>query len=1831
MTTSFAAQLRQIAASSTNELDLRARRDAHAESLLFERDVAIKQDWDTVYQLCVEGFRELCTLDTRLQDFEGNLFSPQSRDQDREKLNKAQNEELDNVIEVFLQMLGSRLTLRPGVRALEWLVRRFRVHIYNIRGLLLTVLPLHETPLFHNVLSLIPAERLVDEWKFLRPYHKAAAQLPRHTIVYAATNNEGFFSTFNNYTLSACRNEASHPGLMRFWSGVVVEAVAGRLNQAKSGRLELQRQRIEEVLHKVLPLLSEGLTPQSSPDLTVACFAVSVVLATSGMLEDTVLDSLMDAISRSSSHVAIEPEQALATLAILVSQKSEPLVPRRVLAVVSGLSDLEKELLNITQHYPTQKLLLGSIRCALKSMKKKEYQEKVAFLKRLFQAGPSLSSTADLVQWLVAIVSEIQRLDSEDAWQSTVRSRLTGLLQDLHDSAEISSAYVQLAAITKDNGFDLERLLQATITAPPPVPKLDDSMDIDEEVPTSTPFELAATALPSEIPEDVSFMSANAPGLFRQLADVLHHCHRDAESLALFSNLPLWTSLATGSPHYPAFLLRVAFSDLQLDTRLNAIKLLTELASLKEHTDLQALLPYLSVLLSDQIPAIRKAAWALVLAVHQAATKASADSKSAPAMELFDAASSTKIPRLSLKQLNEVLQQVFLPHLEEYGSDPNRIRVVLQHALGGTLDQSLKSSNGDAKTLKKNVRQSLFESLVGHAREAPFLHLKVGLINILRGVSKAGSARKAEALLPILRQWAELKQSEAQSWTASEGLRLSDVDNAMASIISASERDSVSRVLDFVEAEKVTPRDELITSVFERITEIWTNLPEDLHQPLALRLSELSLSDSPLFSRTARAALQQITMSTEALQALLDHATITSQEGNDQPEKKKRRRSSSQGPSKPSSIAVAFRQCLPRLSVALEIVDGSKPETHPALLPNLVDVLLFLRRAKDRLQAESPYLLTLCLSAILAIVNKLKTARRPNVDWANIRADLVAECVRTTESPQVQNTALMLSASLASIAPEKVIHHIMPVFTLMGSKILAQEDQHSINVINQAIDEIVPPLVESLKRQDAQNLFESTKSLLSSFVAAFDHIPDSRKVPLFQRLLKQLGPEEFGFAVVAMLASNQSDEQALGKFLDSVFVAFEPGVYLSTYSRLIMLSKDVYATQPHIAVSILGVGSTADTQTKEKTVIGLLSTAQNLISSKKLANRVAKLSRADSTDTTAFEEQYRSCLRQTLEGTQEFRRHGISLQTSSGRCVVALLELVSVKQLINTLAMLLEELADSDSSLRPKAIRILATRLALKGSTDPATATVALSFLARLESIITTTEDSALKFSAIECIDHICTKYGRRDLDSIISSAAVLAGDAGLGSEDDSIRTVAALSLGTMLDILKEAAVPVVPTALAKAFSMIDQSIASAAFNERLHDPAFSLIGSIAHSIPFMISEEGLDRIVAVSAKSASSSLPGASVTARESCLKEVARKVDIEALVGSLSREWDNIIKDGTEAVLATVSMFRDAMNFHTKTAIARSADDISSFLLQAFDLRRTQLSQEATSRFTASDIVQIESSLNELTLGFIYKLSDTTFRPLFTTWVDWATKARDLSIASTGLPLAKLHRQTTLTSFFEEFFSTLKSIVTSYATYLIGPANEALAEFASFIPTDSTSLALYTNMLAALRASFIHDADAFYAAPSHFEPLAKNLVSQLHLASQKALRPMIFDRVIPTLVILASAVQDTPGHHLAINHYLAQLRHADSSHVRLASIRTHMAITEDEDVGDEWVNNVVSGTVSSDALLEGGKAGVGGAGETMIYVNEMLEDDEEEVEREVRKWVRIVRERIGEEVFET
>jgi U3 small nucleolar RNA-associated protein 10 len=135
MATSLASQLSHIAAHSADSLNIKAQKAAHSKSLIFEPRIAASQSFDTIYTICYEGFQELCLLDERFTEFQRNIFSERSQEEERTQMTAEENAQLDKSLESFLALVGGRLRLNPAIKAVEWLVRRFR-YIYEVLEML---------------------------------------------------------------------------------------------------------------------------------------------------------------------------------------------------------------------------------------------------------------------------------------------------------------------------------------------------------------------------------------------------------------------------------------------------------------------------------------------------------------------------------------------------------------------------------------------------------------------------------------------------------------------------------------------------------------------------------------------------------------------------------------------------------------------------------------------------------------------------------------------------------------------------------------------------------------------------------------------------------------------------------------------------------------------------------------------------------------------------------------------------------------------------------------------------------------------------------------------------------------------------------------------------------------------------------------------------------------------------------------------------------------------------------------------------------------------------------------------------------------------------------------------------------------------------------------------------------------------------------------------------------------------------------------------------------------------------------------------------------------
>ena len=162
MASSLAQQLSQVRSYNAAQLgNAKSAASVQSASYLFPTHTAASQDLYTLQSLGANGWEEVRQLDNTFSKWDQAtsagelLFGESSRGLDRLMKGKEENEELDRAISAFFQLAGGNLLDRSTGKCIEWLVRRFRVHEYNVETVLSAFMPYHETQEFARMLQLV--------------------------------------------------------------------------------------------------------------------------------------------------------------------------------------------------------------------------------------------------------------------------------------------------------------------------------------------------------------------------------------------------------------------------------------------------------------------------------------------------------------------------------------------------------------------------------------------------------------------------------------------------------------------------------------------------------------------------------------------------------------------------------------------------------------------------------------------------------------------------------------------------------------------------------------------------------------------------------------------------------------------------------------------------------------------------------------------------------------------------------------------------------------------------------------------------------------------------------------------------------------------------------------------------------------------------------------------------------------------------------------------------------------------------------------------------------------------------------------------------------------------------------------------------------------------------------------------------------------------------------------------------------------------------------------------------------------------------------------------
>ncbi|KAJ4983449.1 ssu processome component [Stagonosporopsis vannaccii] len=1757
MATALQKQLAAIAASSTHQLDLRAQKSAHGKSLLFDAKVAGSQSFENLYLICHEGFRELCALDPRFRQFATNLFSEQSKEEDRLQMTDAENKKLNTVLEAFITLVGPRLLLKPAQKALEWLVRRFnRVHEYNTEVLVFTYLPYHQTPQFAALLSILPAQPR-HALRFLFPYIQAKTSPPRQTIVYTAINTPEFFNAFQSYIVRVlgAGHESTH--LLNFWATVTYQAIHGIFNSGTSGRREIQAQKTEDVLLRIVPVLNSAMRASNGSEVVVACYLIVHALVTNAQLGDKVLDTLMEAMVTAQDADSLD--QCILVLATVAEQRSTAQLPSAVIRKLLRVPQLLSALNAAAVQCSVGRLALG---CALGALSGASRSDE----RRATFTAIAESQLITALQTQI-LLSTLLRAIKDSAPGSEEHSQLLELAANLSED-RLLAGKLQVAA--KENGVDLDSL----------------GLSIDQNLEDVQAFSLESedeemgdvdeTNLPSTIPvpdfRASSFLAVAASKDYNAVAAAFEQAVTSSQTAQFLASPELGQKDASNSNVYLTFLIRTWSSSRSAPIRIAALRAAASIIKrTAATTDFQNILPYLLHALCDTSSIVRRSAATCVAAL----SKRTASKTSKVWGAKMYGKDALTVSELKADDASTFLASVLSPVLEESVMDSRFAVPAVREALEGSPTSKSKQS------VKASVRTSVLSFLGSHLAASPLLKFRVNVLPVLNFPGKVSASVRSETILPLVQQWCTLTAAHVAARCADEQVSVEDADKGHINALIPKEAKSTQLLGEIIAGTLNNERIALAAAAFDQINAFWPSLKSDARLVLAPSLLDLSLKESTdpfdqLCRERALDTLRNVKLDSPTLITFLDSIPSALQMPEGPPTKKRRRTSRNELARVDVSSADELQRLLRRLTLVLELIEGSSPGSHPELFRNLFNIFGDLQPLKQQSGSELVYLQSMILGALTPMVNFFREHPETSEYQTAVRADLLIDAIRHSTSPQVQNSALLLISNLATWVPDLILHNLMPIFTFIGSTLLRQQDDYSAQVVDKTISRVVPQLAASLRAKH-KNFLTGVSDLLLSFTAAFEHIPLHRRLKLFSELARTLGPEDSLSAIIALLADRYHNTKTQRRFSTELLLVFEPIHTFDAIKGYLDLVADAAGPKRKVSDTMFGLNEKKSAEV-ESAIQNLLVCLADLAADDRLRTHVTKAFRRKS-DNSKPRDVFASIVEVTIQISKQVASTP-KLYEGCSRVLARSLDLLPSAELVKSAELLLSK---TDAQVQVAAIKSVHVRAASVVQNDRQSVQALVSFLPSVENVLRQSKSLDAKIISVSCIDSIVERFGKRDPSAVASVAQTIAGPQSLSHSDDRVRVLSLLCLTSMVDVLEDEFISLLPTVLPVAFDYLSQAVDEE--NIGLHNAVYTLISNIVERLGYMFSREYLDTALRLSNRSAAASLEDACDESRRAFYQSVSEHLGAHEVFAAIHSTWSSAVSQGFDASLEHLELLRSTVDVQTKAKLIKSTSTLFNLVLSSFNLRAAINSQKEAD-FDNEEIEQLENTLVDSVVAMVLKLNDATFRPFFVQLVD-----------QEGPVSAKPERAITFYRFLAAFFDKFKSIVTTYSSYIIDHVAKLLDQLVS----EDANSELRSVALSALQKTFQHDQDGFWQAPSHYGVIMKPL---LKLLTTTAAEHVTTD-VIPTITELAAASASSLDNHREMNAVLLKYMRDEEAHTRLATVLCEQSLTKR--LGEEWLG-----------LLP----------EMLPFISELREDDDEMVERETQRWITSVEEILGEDL---
>ncbi|XP_072401765.1 HEAT repeat-containing protein 1 [Diabrotica undecimpunctata] len=899
------------------------------------------------------------------------------------------------------------------------------------------------------------------------------------------------------------------------------------------------------------------------------------------------------------------------------------------------------------------------------------------------------------------------------------------------------------------------------------------------------------------------------------------------------------------------------------------------------------------------------------------------------------------------------------------------------------------------------------------------------------------------------------------------------------------------------------------------------------------------------------------------------------------------------------------------------IQDKKKIRNSEMIVPIFFDLLKRCLDFDEQSAVEYPK--QLLLSIILHCCTKIEAKIPENV----FNVELIVQCIRASQNPQTHHHALLVLAHTAHNIPNQVLHNIMAIFTFIGSSVLRHDDAYSFQIISKIVDTIIPIIVSS---DEEENKIQNISNVLRVFVDVILDVPEHRRIPLYKQLLEQIEVNNHLHLFLLLIfeaqvthgAHDKQRKENSQKRLDiaaELCRQFSPEIVIANCISLIKyLNKLPDEKEENMEIdndvgTIFNIASHTPKDFRHYKYVLVKSTG-NLLSSPEFVNQIASLSDEDE---LTLEPLFKEMIVNTLQYIQRISKvSDKASNTPQAHYWKVLLHLSydildSVNALLTPQMFLLVTkglMIHTLSTVRRRVLELLNNKLQHNSQFfEECSKNELYSLIRPIITIIqgldeeVDAEQETIIQTALLSLKLLVKLLARQEPEKFVQILDFITGVLKSGKAQNNVLASVVLCLAELCIHLKGHAIASLPDFMPILIKILKQQKHEEVSSVLLKS-LITTIEKILNSMPLFLSPYLEKLLIEVSQLMSKWNLNKDEQKVQQlstklnSIKQKIGTTIPLRILLLPIENCYNTLVaRNYFHATSSLLNILAESITNTNGLDVNSNLNELTNFFLNILKFRTEQ-------ECTLEAANMVESHIVKALTVLILKLSENTFRPLYYKLYDWAARSD-----------VKTERLITFYNLSSKIAQSLKGLFVLFAGHFINNV-AAMLDACNKVKTEELyfddqekNILLLQNILSTLDAVFLYDNHKFVNR-DRFDILMQPLVDQLEnpLGGLDELIKRNNTILTPCLVNFSVAVADDALWKQMNYQILLKMRH-NSPKIRLVTLHCVTEIVKK--LGEDFL-----------PLLP----------ETIPFLAELLEDEEEDVEKACQKAIQEMEKVLGE-----